>query len=248
MSRGRVAICALIAMFLFAALAGPAMAKKEYKKEFEASGPEVKLETSKVGTGVYEIILPFEEKGHLAKPYKFKCTELTKATGEIHTTEGKAESFTDKVTLGGCKKGRGKFATLATISPIEFEFHANGTFSILNEPKIQYEEDCYFVLDSGQTVGKEEVEEGKKGPATYMQIGQSAPNGVPQVEVKIKTRTHEEGEEDGLEYEGEGEGCVDQEHKTEGGKMKANFLVHGKSTKENPWIGFKEELLPKEKM
>ena len=76
MSRGRVAICALIAMFIFGALAGPAMAKKEYKKEFEASGPEVKLETQAVGSGAYEIILPFEEKGHLAKPYKFKCTEL----------------------------------------------------------------------------------------------------------------------------------------------------------------------------
>ncbi len=36
-----------------------------------------------------------------------------------------------------------------------------------------------------------------------------------------------------------------QEHKFEGGKFKGNLLVHAKSTKENPWIGFKEELLPK---
>ena len=83
---------------------------------------------------------------------------------------------------------------------------------------------------------------------TYSQIGQSAPNGIPKVEVKIKTRTHEAGEDDGLEYEGEGGGCEDQEHKFEGGKFKGNFLVHAKSTKENPWIGFKEELLPKEKI
>ena len=248
MSRGRVAICALIAMFMFGALAGPALAKKEYKREFTASGPEVKLETAPVGSSGYEFILPFEEKGHGFKPYKVKCTEITKATGEIHTTEGVAQSFTDKITFGGCSKGKKKFFKTVSLSAVEFEFHANGTVSIVNEPKLVLEEDCTFILDAGQTVGKEEVEEGKKGPVTYSQIGQSPPNGIPEVEVKFKTRTHEAGEEDGLEYEGEGGGCEDQEHKFEGGKFKGNFLVHAKSTKENPWIGFKEELLPKEKM
>ncbi len=248
MSRGRVAICALVAMFMFAALAGPAMAKKEYKREFEASGPEVKLETATVGSGGYEFILPFEERGHGFKPYKVKCTEITKATGEIHTTEGKAQSFTDKVTFGGCSKGKKKFFKTVTISPVEFEFHANGT--VHDRERTQdpvLEEDCTFILDAGQTVGEEEVEEGKKGPVTYSQIGQSAPEGVPEVEVKIKTRTHEEGEEDGLEYEGEGGGCEDQEHKIEGGKFKGNFLVHAKSTKENPWIGVQRRTVAERK-
>jgi hypothetical protein len=245
MSRAKVAICALVAVFMFGALAGTALAKKEYKREFTASGSEVKLETAGAGTSAYEFTLPFEEKGKGFKPYKIKCTEVAKATGEIHTTEGVAQSFTDKVTLGGCSKGKGKFFKLVTVSAIEFEFHANGTFSIVNEPKMILEEDCTIILDAGQVVGGEEVEEGKKGPASYVQIGQSAPEGIPKVEVKIKTRTHEEGEADGLEYEGEGGGCENQEHKFEGGKFKGNFLVHAKSTKENPWIGFKEELLPK---
>jgi len=96
-------------------------------------------------------------------------------------------------------------------------------------------------------VGKEEVEEGKKGPVAYKQIGQSAPEGIPKVEANIKTRTHEAGEEDGLEYEGEGGLCETAELKFEGGKFKGNLLLHAKETKENPWIGFKEELLPKEK-
>ncbi len=248
MSRAKVVICALVAMFMLGALAAPALAKKEYKREFTASGAEVKLETAAAGTGGYEFILPFEEKGKGFKPYKIKCGEITKANGEIKTTGGVSQSFTDKVTLGGCSKGKGKFFKPVTLSAIELEFHANGTFTILNEPKLVLEEDCTFLLTAGQTVGAEEVEEGKKGPVAYAQIGQSSPEGIPKVEVKIKTRTHEEGEADGLEYEGEGGGCEGQEHKFEGGKFKGNFLVHAKETKENPWIGFKEELLPKVKM
>ena len=38
MSRAKVAICALVAMFMLGALAAPALAKKEYKREFIASG------------------------------------------------------------------------------------------------------------------------------------------------------------------------------------------------------------------
>jgi hypothetical protein len=248
MSRAKVAICALVAVFMFGALAGTALAKKEFKREFTASGSEVKLETNPAGTSAYEFTFPFEEKGKGFKPYKVKCTEIVKAAGEIHTTEGVAQSFSDKVTLGGCSKGKGKNFKPVTVSAIEFEFHANGTVSIINEPKFVLEEDCTILLDAGQVVGGEEVEEGKKGPVTYQQIGQSAPEGVPKLEAKIKTRVHEEGEVDGLEYEGEGGGCENQEHKFEGGKFKGNFLVHGKSTKENPWIGFKEEVIipPKE--
>jgi hypothetical protein len=250
MSRGRVAICALIATFMFGALAGPALAKKEYKREFTASGPEVKLETQGVGTGTsaFEFNFPFEEKGHGFAPKKVKCSEIAKSAGEIHTTEGVAGSFTDKLTFGGCETEKKKFEHEVKIPPVEFEFHANGTFSIINEVKIELNQNCTLTLDSGQTVGAEEVEEGKKGPVEYKQIGQSAPEGIPRVEAKIKTRTHEAGEVDGLEYEGEGGECENAEHKYEGGKFKGNILVHGKVTKENPWIGFKEELLPKEKM
>ena len=250
MSRGRVAICALIAMFtLFAALAGPAMAKKEYKKEFEASSSEVKLETQSVGANsVYEFKFPFEEKGKGFATKKAKCTEIAKADGEIHTVEGKAQSFTDKITFGGCETEKKANKHEIKVSPMEFEFHANGTFSILNEVKFQFSTNCTLVVDSGQVVGGEEVEEGKRGPVAYSQIGQSPPNGIPKVEAKVKTRTHEAGEVDGLEYEGEGGDCENSEHKFEGGKFSGNFLIHAKSTKENPWIGFKEELLPKEKM
>ncbi len=133
MSRAKVAICALVAVFMFGALAATALAKKEYKREFTASGPEVKLETAPAGTSAYQFTLPFEEKGKGFEPYKIKCTEVVKATGEIHGTEGVAQSFTDKVTLGGCSKGKGKFFKTVTVSAIEFEFHANGTFSIVNE-------------------------------------------------------------------------------------------------------------------
>jgi len=247
MSRGRVAICALIAMFTFAALgAAPALAKKEYKREFEASGAEVKLETQSLGTG-YQFIFPFEEKGKGFASKKIKCAEVAKGAGEIHTTEGKATSFIDKVTFGGCTAEKKKFLHEVKIPPIEWEFHTDGTVSIVNEVKILYNANCTIILDAGQTVGKEEVEEGKKGPVAYTQIGKSAPEGIPKVEVKIKTRTHEEGEVDGLEYEGEGGDCENAELKFEGGKFKGNMIVHAKETKENPWIGFKEELLPKEK-
>jgi len=242
MSRGRVAICALVAMFTFAAQAAPALAKKEYKREFEASGPEVKLETAAISK--YQFIFRFEEKGGGFKPIKISCTEIAKAAGTINTTEGKSQSFVDKVTFGGCTKGKKKFFKSVTIPAIEWEFHANGTVSILNEVKITPEEDCTIILDPGQTIGQEEVEEGKKGPVAYKQIGQSPPNGFPSVEAKIKTRTHEEGEVDGIEYEGEGGLCENAELKVEGGKFTGNMLVHAKTTKENPWIGFKEELIP----
>ncbi len=245
MSKAKVAICALVAMFMLGALAAPALAKKEYKREFTASGPEVKLETQSAGTGGYQFIFPFEEKGKGFGAKKIKCTELAKGAGEIKTTEGVAPSFIDKVTFGGCHAEKKKFEHEVKIPAIEWEFHANGTASILNEVKIIYSANCTITLDAGQTVGGEEVEEGKKGPVAYTQIGQNAPEGIPRVEVKIKTRTHEEGEADGLEYEGEGGDCENAELKFEGGKFKGNLLVHAKETKENPWIGFKEELLPK---
>ena len=109
MSRAKVAICALVAMFMLGALAAPALAKKEFKREFTASGPEAKLEAQTAGTGGYQFIFAFEEKGKGFAPKKVKCTELSKGTGEIKTTEGVATSFLDKVTFGGCHAEKKKF-------------------------------------------------------------------------------------------------------------------------------------------
>ncbi|HTQ67337.1 MAG TPA: hypothetical protein VMI13_01465 [Solirubrobacteraceae bacterium] len=240
MSRGRVAICALVAMFTFAAQAAPALAKKEYKREFEASGPSVKLETRSVGTE-FLWVFPIEEH----KAVKVKCAGVEHGPGEITTTENKTQSFKVKVTYAQCKtKGQKGGHEEVTVSPIEWEFHANGTASVLNEAKFKLFQPgiCTIILTPGQTVGQEEVEEGKKGPENYRQIGKSPPEGLPEVEVKTKVRTHEEGEEDGIEFEGEGSLCETGEFKLEGGKLKGNMIVSAKA--KETWIGFKEELLP----
>ncbi|HUH81529.1 MAG TPA: hypothetical protein VLZ06_09400 [Solirubrobacteraceae bacterium] len=236
MSRWRVAICALVATFTFAAQAAPALAKKEYKREFLASGSAVKLETT--GLGEQQFTFPIEEH----RAVKIKCGGIEKGPGEIATTE--TQSFTVKVTYAQCKtKGQKKSTEPATVPPVEWEFHANGTASIVNEPKIKVFQpgECTITLSAGQTVGQEEVEEGKPGPETYRQLGKPFPEGLPEVEVKTKTRTHEEGEVDGLEYEGEGGLCEEGEFKLEGGKLKGNMVVKGKA--KETWIGFKEEVI-----
>ena len=154
MSRGRVAICALIAMFAFAALAAPALAKKENESYFEASG-ETKLS---VTGGKQEIFIPFGERGSI----KITCQGVSGTRGLIVPTEGKATSFTMKVKYESCGiRGKKKSTVVVTMSEPEYEFHSNGTLSILNEVKIEYEPKCKFVMDSGQTVGAEEVEEDK---------------------------------------------------------------------------------------
>ncbi len=231
MSRGRVAICALTATFMFAVMAAPALAKKENVSYFEASG-ETKLA---VTGGQQEILIPFEEHGTV----KVKCGGVSGTRGEIKPTEGKATSFTEKVKYEGCGiKGKKKTVVAVTMSDVEYEFHSNGTLSILNEVKLEWEPQCKIVMGP-QTVGAEEVEEGKKGPVTYATKGDGT---TREVEAKIKTHTHESGETDGFEFEGEKQLCVSGEFKTEGGKYKGN-MVFDATTGHESWIGFHEEFL-----
>src|ERR1700722_13001619 len=83
MSRAKVVICALVAMFMLGALAAPALAKKEIKREFEASGT---AKLSSTGTGPQaQFNFPFEEKGSI----KVNCGS-DEGRGEIIPTEGKS--------------------------------------------------------------------------------------------------------------------------------------------------------------
>jgi hypothetical protein len=231
MSRGRVAICALIAMFIFGALAGPALAKRVYKREFTASGT-AKLVSSSTSPKGQEFVFSFDEKGAI----KFACS-TAEGRGEVVPTEGVASSFIDKVKFAGCTHpGRKHVPEKFEITPVELEFNANGTISILNEVKVRGPLRCTIFL-SPQTIGEEAVEEGKKGPASYTQEG-TPPSS--KVAVKIQTHTREAGEEGGFEFEQEEGHCG--EFKTEGGKWKGMMSVLASSPKES-WIGFHEEAL-----
>lgn len=235
MSRARVAICALVAAFAFGALAGPALAKKETKRYFEASG-ETKLTAT---GGQQEFKIPFEEHGTI----KIKCGAVS-GHGEIKPTEGKAEHFTLKVKYESCGiKGKKKTIDAVTISPAELEYNSNDTVTVLKEFKIEFEPKCRLVV-AATTVGKEAVEEGKPGPETYATLGTGT---TRQLEVKTKTHTHETGETGGFEFEGEKQLCETGEFKVEGGKLKGNMVVDATTGKES-WIGVHEETitLPKE--
>ena len=237
MSRARVAICALIAMFALAALAAPAIAKKETKREFVASGT-AKLGSNQTGADT-QFIFAFEEKGAL----KITCG-TSEGKGEVVPTEGKASTFTAKVKYGGCSTpGAKKFPIPIEISAFELEFNANGLVSILNEVKVKGLPKCTIFLPA-QTVGLEEFEEGKKGPVVYHQEG-TPDTPASKVKVEIKTHVHEEGEANGLAFEQEEGHCG--EFKTEGGKWKSNMIVAATAPKES-WISVHEEtiVLPKE--
>jgi hypothetical protein len=234
MSRAKVAICALVAVFMFGALAATAVAKKETKRFFEASG-ETKLTAT---GGQQQFNIPFE-KGTI----KIKCGAVS-GHGEIKPTEGKAEHFTMKVKYESCGiKGKKKSINTVIISPAELEYNANDTVTVLNEFKIEFEPKCKLVVAS-QTVGEEAVEEGKPGPESYATVGTGT---TRQLEIKTKTHTHEEGESGGFEFEGEKQLCETGEFKVEGGKLKGNMLVDATTGKES-WIGVHEETitLPKE--
>lgn len=237
MSRAKVAICALVAMFTFAALAASATAKKEVKREFEASGT---AKLSSTGTGPSaQFNFPFEEKGSI----KVNCG-TDEGKGEIVPTEGKAATFTDKVKFTGCNtRGPKKSIDPITIAPAELEFNANGTVSLLNEVKVTGPFKCIVFLPP-QTIGGEAVEEGKKGPVTYHQEGTLGTESS-KIKVEIRTHTHSEGEEGGFEFEQEEGHCG--EFKVEGGKLKASMLVSAVAPK-GSWIGVHEEtiILPKE--
>jgi hypothetical protein len=235
MGRGRVAICALVAAFAFGALAAPALAKKEIKREFEASGTTKLTSTG----GQQQFNIPFEGGGTI----KIKCGAAT-GHGEIIPTEGKATSFTDKVKYESCLiKGKKKSIDVVTMSAVEYEFRANGELGVVNEFKIEFAPNCKLVV-APQVIGLEAVEEGKKGPETYATLGTGT---TRQLEVKSKTHTHEEGESGGFEFEGEKQLCETGEFKVEGGKYKGNMVVTATTGKE-AWIGVHEEtiILPKE--
>lgn len=235
MSRAKVVICALVAMFMLGALAAPALAKKETKREFVASGT-AKLASHSVGPST-TFNFVFEEKGSI----KVTCG-LSEGKGEIVPTEGKATTFTDKVKFSGCsEKGPKKTSPPVTIGAAELEFNANGTVTLLNEVKFVLGAKCNMFLGP-QTVGAEAVEEGKKGPVVYHQEGEQP---TSKLKVEIKTHTHSEGEEGGFEFEQEEGHCG--EFKVEGGKLKTSMVVEAVSPKES-WIGLHEEtiILPKE--
>ena len=229
MTKGRKLICGLVAVCAFAALATPAMARKEFKREFTASSAAVKLGVS--GSGAQVFVFPFEEGGD----FKVTCTEAT-GSGEILATEGAAKAFTAKLKYGGCTtKGVKGSQVGVVISPVEWEFEANGLAVLKNEVSVALAPQCTIVM-SPQTVGLEAFEEGKKTPDTYAQLTDA--EGLPEVEVKTKTHVHEEGEAGGLEFSGEGSECEEDEFKSDGGKLSGNLIVSAK--KAGTWIGFHE--------
>lgn len=144
-----------------------------------------------------------------------------------------------KVKYESCGlKGKKKTINVAVVSPVEYEVLANGELAVINEFKIEFEPKCKLVVGP-QTVGLEEVEEGKKGPEAFATLGSGT---TRQLEIKTKTRTHEEGESGGFEFEGEKQLCETGEFKVEGGKYKGNLVVTATTGKE-AWIGVHEETI-----
>ena len=213
MARWRVLTCALVAASGCVALAVPAAAKKpEVIREFEASGSGKLAST---GINEQKLVFKLEEHGAVA----VKC-EAASGKGEITTTEGKATSFLDKVSFSGCfyKKKKNTIEEDAKVSPVEFEFHANGLMTIKNEVKVKLPFALCTILVSPQTVGEEALEEHKKTPDSYASVNN-------RLEVKTKVRTHEEGEEGGIVFEPEKAFCEETAFKEEGGKYDGNMLV-----------------------
>jgi hypothetical protein len=191
----------LVFALAFAAVAAPAMAKKEeVLREFEASASG---KTKGEGVGVQEFKF---------KPYTIKCTEAP-SSGEV--TEGKFNALVDKVKLGGCSYGR---KAEAKVTPIEFEFLSNGTFKILNEVKFTLvASKCTIVLEP-QTVGEEES---RHKNVSYSDRGSEAGK---ELEIKTSVKTTEHGESGGIAYEFGGICEKFEEPSGEGGKYKGSLL------------------------
>lgn len=207
MRRMRLALGALVAVSALTLMVSPALAKKEEPvREFEASSSGTVKSTS---LGIQQFTFSFAEKFK----YKIKCEEA-KGSGEITPIEGKATSFTDKIRFSSCTTSH-KGAVL--ISAFELQFNSNGTFTILNEPKVRIPTaKCVFVVDS-QTVG----EESRRKPVTYANKGEEA---ARKLEIKTKVQTSEHGEANGIEFEPE-RGCEEIPFKSEGGVWKGNMLA-----------------------
>lgn len=187
----------LSTVIAFAIIVAPASAKKEeVPKEFEASKSGKTLDE---GVGIIQFKF---------KPYTIKCTEAP-STGEV--TEGKFTSFVDKVRLSGCSYGR---KAEARVTPIEFEFNSNGTFSIVNEVKFTLVASKCTILVEEQEVGEEES---RKKNVTYADKGSK-------LEIKTKIHLKEHGEEGGIAYEF-GKVCEKfEEPSGENGQLKGNLL------------------------
>ena len=75
-------------------------------------------------------------------------------------------------------------------------------------------------------MGKEAVEEGKKGPVTYARSG-IAPNGIPPARSENQDPTPtKQAKKTGLNSKAKAAVAKTSEFKFEGGKFKGNFLVH----------------------
>lgn len=201
-SRLSILVSVVVAGLGVSALAAPALAKEKTPQEFEASAAG---KTKGVSLGRQE----FRFK---PLPFTIKCAEAT-STGSIEAT--KSDTLLDKVTFKECKYGR---KGEARVTPFEIEFSSEGTFTIVNAPKITLVQlPCTIEIEEGQTVG----EEAKRPPVTFTNKGEA-----PDRRLEIKTKVHpiEHGEEGGIAYEF-GKVCSDFENKSgEGGIYSGNLI------------------------
>ena len=115
------------------------------------------------GTGEYKFTSPSKKKERL-RAERSSALKSSEGTGEIEPTEGEARSFTDKVKFGGLQR-KGK----------KIEHDSDNRADRIGIPRQRHRVDrqrsqivlgakCTIYPRAGQTVGGEEVEEGKKGP------------------------------------------------------------------------------------
>jgi hypothetical protein len=171
-----------IAVIVFWGAVTPALAKEKVEGEFEATEGG---KTTNVSQGSQQFKFG---------PFKLACLGAS-STGEA--TMGKSKVLKDKIKWEGCTSGKGKGRAEAKFSTWEVEFNSNGTFTIVNTPKISIPAvSCVINLESG-TVGEAE---GKHNPITYKTVtpkkGEVAGR---KVEIKAKVKVHEE--EGGIGWE-----------------------------------------------
>lgn len=201
-SRLSILASVAVAALGLSALSAPALAKEKTPQEFEASAA-AKTKGASLGP---------QEFRFAPLPFTIKCAEAI-STGSIEAT--KSDTLKDKVTFKECKYGhKGE----ARVTPFEFEFSSEGTFTIANAPKITLvQSDCTVEIEEGQTVG----EEAKRPPVTYTNKGEA-----PDRRLEIKTKVHptEHGAAGGIAYEF-GKLCAEFENKSgEGGIYSGDLL------------------------
>jgi hypothetical protein len=183
MRLGRWVAGVAVAAILSAVAVAPALAKEMVEREFEASAGG---KTTNVSLG------PQQFKFGI---FKITCAGAS-STGEA--TAGKSTELKDKVSFDECSTGKGKGKSEATLKAWEVEFFSNGTFEILNEPKISLPAaKCTIDVESG-TVGEEEL---KKKPVSYKTVEPKKEEVKPrklEIKVDVKPLHHEE---DGIDWE-----------------------------------------------